>query len=230
MELTPFLNSTDSLAEQNSFITGYSFDSNNDVGIIGKRNIKDASISNAKIGTAAIGTANIGTLSFNQISGGTATLGGINNGNGLLIIKDSTGTVNLGSFSKDGFQFRDSTDSIRMIIRNDDAPIVNALEIGGSLGDGGLQLNAGTVQYANFSVDEFIFNKKLRLGGTDSIFGPDGGQTLSLQLYGTITANPVGTPGVNSCRIYVDNGGAGGKSRIMAQFDSGTPVVITAEP
>ena len=111
MELSPFLNSTDSLAEQNSFITGYSFDSNNDVGIIGKRNIRDASISNAKIGTAVIGTANIGTLSFNEISGGTinvlANLGTANikldGANKQIVVNDGTDDRILIGFQSGGF-------------------------------------------------------------------------------------------------------------------------------
>lgn len=92
MELTSLLNATDSLAEQNNFVTGYSFDSNNDTGIIGNRSIKDASISNAKIGTAVIGTANIGTLSFNEILGGTGVFGGTNNGNGVISVLNQQGT------------------------------------------------------------------------------------------------------------------------------------------
>lgn len=60
--------------------------------VITNAKIADASIDNAKLGTAVIGTANIGTLSFNEISGGTATLGGTNNGNGLLSLQAANGT------------------------------------------------------------------------------------------------------------------------------------------
>lgn len=60
--------------------------------IVGSRAIQDASITNAKIGTAAIGTANIGTLTFNQISGGTATLGGAANGDGVVSVLGSAGS------------------------------------------------------------------------------------------------------------------------------------------
>lgn len=48
-------------------------------------------ISSAKIRRAQIGTAQIGTISFNQVNGGTATLGGTTNGNGLLTVKTSAG-------------------------------------------------------------------------------------------------------------------------------------------
>src|SRR3990167_11437093 len=61
-------------------------------GVVDTFNIRDASITNAKIGTAVIGTANIGTLSFNEISGGTAILGGTSNGNGVLSVKNQSGS------------------------------------------------------------------------------------------------------------------------------------------
>ena len=131
MELTPFLNSTDSLINQNNFVPGYDFDSNNDTGIISTSRIKDASITtakigtaqitaaliadaaitNAKIGTAVIGTANIGTLSFNEISGGTinvlASLGTANikldGANKQIIINDGTNDRILIGYQSGGF-------------------------------------------------------------------------------------------------------------------------------
>lgn len=83
--------------------TGFDFDSQNErdviravhlgAAVIGEAQIQDAAITAAKIGTAAIGTANIGTLSFNQISGGTAVLGGTVNGDGVLEVNNAGGTV-----------------------------------------------------------------------------------------------------------------------------------------
>lgn len=61
-------------------------------GAVTTTKIADASITNAKIGTAAIGTANIGTLSFNEIAGGTATLGGTTNGSGVLVVNNQSGS------------------------------------------------------------------------------------------------------------------------------------------
>lgn len=80
------------LANRYSVVGGYDFDTDNERGVIRSMQIRDASITNAKIGTAAIGTANIGTLSFNEISGGTATLGGTLNGDGVLSVRNAGGT------------------------------------------------------------------------------------------------------------------------------------------
>lgn len=86
-----FFIATNSIASENRDVYGiYEWSTQTFGNLVGSRAIQDASITNAKIGTAAIGTANIGTLTFNQISGGTATLGGSVNGDGLMIIKDDT--------------------------------------------------------------------------------------------------------------------------------------------
>jgi len=53
---------------------------------------EDGVISNAKIRQATIGSAQIGTISFTQVSGGTATLGGTANGDGLLTVNNAGGT------------------------------------------------------------------------------------------------------------------------------------------
>lgn len=92
VELNPFLQPIGAPITSNNFVSGYSFDSYNERGAVTGIFIRDASITNAKIGTAAIGTANIGTLSFNEISGGTATLGGTADGDGVLSINDSAGS------------------------------------------------------------------------------------------------------------------------------------------
>ncbi len=85
---------TDSIAsaERHEYST-YEWGTDTEGNIIGTRLIQDASINNAKIGTAAIGTANIGTLTFNEISGGTATFGGTLNGDGVVVVKNSAGSV-----------------------------------------------------------------------------------------------------------------------------------------
>lgn len=73
-------------------ISGMGFDSVLDRASITNSQIRNLSIDNAKIGTAAIGTANIGTLTFNEISGGTATLGGTANGDGVVSVQNAGGT------------------------------------------------------------------------------------------------------------------------------------------
>ena len=213
-DLSKNLNSKDSFAERDGIVDSLTFDSSNDRGAIVSTRIKN--------------------LTFDQISGGTAILGGTNNQSGMLVIRDQTGTITLGSFSKDGFKFKDATDSVQVVLPTDDTPVISSLILGGTrispTAEGGLTIKAGTSTISVFTVDGYVINKKLRLGGTDSTFGGDAGISNELELYGTITANPVGTPGINACRIYVDNGGAGSKNRIMAQFDSGTPVLIVTEP
>lgn len=90
---TEFFVRSDSIASEERRTYGaYQWASETDVNLVGSRAIQDASITNAKIGTAAIGTANIGTLSFNQIHGGTATLGGTLDGDGVLSISNSAGS------------------------------------------------------------------------------------------------------------------------------------------
>lgn len=53
---------------------------------------EDGVISNAKIRNASIDSAKIGTISFSQLSGGTAMLGGVGNGDGLLTVNNAGGT------------------------------------------------------------------------------------------------------------------------------------------
>jgi len=93
IELNPFLQPLDAPVTSKFMTDAYEFGYTNERGAVTGMFIQDASINNAKIGTAAIGTANIGTLTFNEIAGGTAVLGGTANGNGLLQIKDASGSV-----------------------------------------------------------------------------------------------------------------------------------------
>ncbi len=84
-------------------VSAFGFDANNERGAIKNVSIQNASIDNAKIGTAAIDTANIrdaaitnakiDTFTFDKGQGGTLTLGGTANGNGLMQVRDSSGTL-----------------------------------------------------------------------------------------------------------------------------------------
>ena len=91
-ELSPFLQPIGSPITSDDSINAQDFDSSNERGAVTGIFIQDLAVGNAKIGTAAIGTANIGTLTFNEISGGTATLGGTANGDGVLSINDAAGS------------------------------------------------------------------------------------------------------------------------------------------
>jgi len=95
LNLDPFLFPKNSPYAQNQGATsGYDFDWGNEAGVISTSKIRSASIGNAQLGTAIIGTAQVGTLTFNEISGGTATLGGTLNGNGLVqVLNPAGGTV-----------------------------------------------------------------------------------------------------------------------------------------
>lgn len=92
--LNQFLQPNNAPISQNGegFVSSYDFGTDYDRGAITAYSIANLSVGNAQLATASIGTANIGTLTFNEISGGTATLGGTANGNGLLSVKDSSGT------------------------------------------------------------------------------------------------------------------------------------------
>lgn len=79
------------VSRKGEFVSGQDFDFRTESGAVKTVHLRDASISNAKMGTAVIGTANIGTLSFNEITGGTAILGGTANGDGVLIVRNEAG-------------------------------------------------------------------------------------------------------------------------------------------
>lgn len=213
-DLSKNLNSKDSFAERDGIVDSLTFDSQNDRSAISSTFIKDASITNAKIGTAVIGTANIGTLSFNEISGGTAILGGTLNQSGKLIVKSQSGTV-IGSFSKDGIIFQDATGIVRLISPTDDDIYVRSLIIGGTIQpalgtpDGAIDIwQSGGLRYFTVNVDEGLrIDRKM------------------VELNGTNTPN-AGTG--NSCQLYLDT--SAGKTRLMALFESGVAQVVATEP
>ena len=100
------------IAQNQGQVSSFRFDYENESGVISTSKVRfaaidtaqiaDAAIGNAQIGTAAVGSANIATavigsvhihdFSFNQGTGGTLTLGGTSNGNGLFSLKNAAGT------------------------------------------------------------------------------------------------------------------------------------------
>jgi hypothetical protein len=66
-----------------------------------KRMLKGEQVGTARIADAAITNAKIVNLTWDKAQGGTATLGGIDNGNGLLQIKDIDGNI-IVTLDKDG--------------------------------------------------------------------------------------------------------------------------------
>ena len=100
--LTPTLRSENALTEKGDSLTSsLNFDSTYERGVINTTQIRDAAIKTAKIGAAQITTAlianaaitnaKINDFNFNQGTGGTLTLGGTLNGNGLMSVLNNTG-------------------------------------------------------------------------------------------------------------------------------------------
>lgn len=58
-----------------------------------ERMLKGEQVGTARIADAAITNAKIKDLTWDKAQGGTATLGGVNNGDGVLTIKDSNGVI-----------------------------------------------------------------------------------------------------------------------------------------
>lgn len=88
-----FLIPENSLMQANRPQMGYTFDTNSDRGEIRSAHIRNLAVTTAKIQDAAITSAKIDSFSFNSGTGGTITLGGAANGDGLMLVKDSGGTT-----------------------------------------------------------------------------------------------------------------------------------------
>ncbi|HPM40680.1 MAG TPA: hypothetical protein PK371_07290 [Bacteroidales bacterium] len=78
---------------------------------VGTARIADAAIDTAKIKDAAITNAKIDSLEWDKAQGGTATLGGADNGDGIFTIKDGSGNVVMIS-DKDGQRWYDEDSNI----------------------------------------------------------------------------------------------------------------------
>ena len=122
----------------------------------------------------------------------------------------------------------------------------------------GIQFNTGTVTSGTIQVTDseggtvlrtglsIVEVKSLNIGTPDNTSGAinvidsgniyarlnvdDGllmGAGKPIRLTGT-TAPAAG--GADTCALYVDAGGAGGKNRLMALFDTGAAVVLATEP
>jgi len=220
-ELDSFLNSTDSLASrENDSTSAYQFDARNERSSVGNVMLRDASIDNAKMGTAVIGTAQIGTLSFNEITGGTARLGGTLNGNGLLQVLQQNGEhyflANSGSIS-----FYGDSGTVRAEVKFDPTEnflYTRVLQVGANWG--------GTPsQDGQITLSDSANNEKIIM----NIEGLDLRRGANLVFGGTSSPN-AGT--ANTVVLYLDNGGSGtsGSNRLMAKFSAGTPVVVISQP
>jgi hypothetical protein len=80
-----------------------------------KRMLSGQPIGTARIADAAITNAKIKDLTWNKAQGGTATLGGEDNGDGILEVKDQADDVKV-TIDKDGIEIDDGS----ILIKNDD--------------------------------------------------------------------------------------------------------------
>ena len=213
------LQAEDSLAVRpRTFETAYDFGVNTQRDSITSIHLQDASINNAKLGTAVIGTAQIGTLSFNEISGGTAILGGTNSGNGVLRVNNQGGTA---MFTANGtmIQMLHAGANIAFLLDySQELVAMREILLGGTfVGSqaGGLVIrnNVNTLSHS-FLEDQTDIRTSLIMGTHNFI-----------QLGGTATP---GTPTDAAARLYVDQ--SGGKDRLMVRFNTGSVQQIAIEP
>lgn len=81
-----------------------------------KRMLKGEQVGTARIADAAITNAKIKDLTWDKAQGGTATLGGIDNGDGILTVKDGNGVVKR-IINKDGdFWYDDDGNNLIKIV------------------------------------------------------------------------------------------------------------------
>lgn len=76
-----------------------------------KRMLKGEQVGTARIADAAITNAKIKDLTWDKAQGGTATLGGVDNGDGILTIKDGSGNIVMIS-DKDGQRWYDENGNL----------------------------------------------------------------------------------------------------------------------
>ena len=151
-------------------------------------------------------------LRWSKVQGGTLTLGGTNNGNGVFNLRTATGT-NVITMNNGSVAFYDATGNAQLLLDGVNEQITMFdLFLGGTFASrsGGLRVSDSGNIYARLNVDDglFLHNKPLRIAGN--------------------TAPAAGT--ANTVALYVDAGGAGGKNRLMALFDTGAAQVVATEP
>jgi hypothetical protein len=78
---------------------------------IGQRDILPARIVTRLLQDGCVTNAKIANLTWDKAQGGTATLGGLDNGDGILTIKDATNVVRI-TVDKDGLTFNDGTNDV----------------------------------------------------------------------------------------------------------------------
>lgn len=120
---------------------------------VGTARIADAAISTAKIEDAAITNAKIANLTWDKAQGGTATLGGLDNGDGILNVKNAA-DEDIVILNKDGIAIKNG----KLTIENEDSSIF--------IDEKGL-------------VSSVVFGKYFASGWMDMMSGPYEGEVLS---------------------------------------------------
>ena len=153
----------------------------------------------------------VGTMVADRILGGTLTLGGGNNSNGLLNVKNSSGNI-IGSWGKDGISILNGDiegSTIKLGGNNNSYGKLEMISDSGA-NNGGWDVNGITVGGTNNSQGKIGFNRY------------DSGKTAAyFMLY---TYNRVATD--EKCQrlyLYV-NKGQSGNAQIMVAFDGGAPL------
>lgn len=175
--------------------------------------VETAQITRGKLGTITADLITGGTMSFNYLSGGTASLGGTLDGDGVLVVNNSGGTE-LFKVDSSGVFMTDVAENKQFELNaSEELVTMKNLHLGGTNTSYGGQLiiSDSGIEYARIDV-----NQGLKMGDSKPI-----------ELLGT-DAPSAGT--TNSCKMYVDAGGVGGKKRLMALFGSGAAQVLGTEP
>lgn len=120
---------------------------------VGTARIADAAINTAKIEDAAITNAKIANLTWDKAQGGTATLGGLDNGDGILNVKNSAGE-DIVILDKDGIAIKNG----KLTIENENSSIF--------IDEKGL-------------VSSVVFGKYFASGWMNMMSGPYEGEILS---------------------------------------------------
>lgn len=180
--------------------------------------------------SSVISARKIANFSFNQGQGGTLTLGGTNNGNGILLIKNTLGGTAISGGSA-GLKMYDEGGTQTVEILSTDGQIrsafVNVWSFDPSQG-AALRVYSGTSPTNPvFDIDAGSY---IRLN--DDTFVDGVPFTIEnngyLEIQGTVDrTNPSNS---NSARLFVDDSGAGGKRQLKVIFNTGTAIVLATEP
>lgn len=206
--LNEFLQPENSPITGQGATSGYKFDYSTERGAVRGMQIQDAAITNAKIGTASIGTANIGTLSFNEISGGTARLGGTSNGDGVLNLYNSGGTQ-ISQIDNDGVDFFGPFQAIKFKDITG-GTLIGSVELLGGLS---FHVDSHNGYNMNLTADDFMFidsGRAMTLETTDGDLSLIANDSIKLKSSGSANTFQLwaGTADLTYNTITIDaNGG-----------------------